>query len=68
MSIAGIRDSGGGGVLDNRFITSTVNKYLILAFLCLTTLSTIGLGISTGVLNSRYNLLRDGYTEQAVAL
>ena len=51
MSIAGIRDSGGGGVLDNRFITSTVGKYLILVFLCLTTLSAIGLGISTGVLD-----------------
>ena len=50
MSIAGIRDSG-GGILNNRFVSSTIGKYLILTFLCLTTLSTIGLGISTGVLD-----------------
>lgn len=68
MSIAGIRDSGGGGVLDNRLITSTVCKYLTLAFLCLMTLSTIGLAISTGVLDHKYRLIRKGYYEQSNAL
>lgn len=60
MSIARIQDSG-GGVLNNRFYTPTVGKYITLAFLCLLSLSTIGLAISTGILDHRYKLLRNGY-------
>lgn len=49
MSTTRIQDSGSGG------------KYLMLAFLCLTTLSTIGLAISTGMLDHKYRLLKNGY-------
>lgn len=62
MSIRGIQDSG-GGILNNRFMSSTVGKYLTLGFLCLTSLSTVGLAISTGILDYQNKLLRNGYSE-----
>ena len=62
MSI--VQDSGGGTLNKfTSFTTSVVGRYLSLVFLCLTTLSTIGLAISTGILDSRYKLLRKGYID-----
>lgn len=54
-----INDSGG---------SMLIRKYLLIVLLCLTSLSTVGLAISIGVLDHRYRLLRNGYQTQSNAL
>lgn len=54
-TLSPISEGGGGFML--------IRKYLLIALLCLTTLSTVGLGISTGILDHRYKIIRNGYSE-----
>lgn len=53
MNALGQINDGGGSIL--------IRKYLLIVLLCLTSLSTVGLGISTGILDYRNKLLRNGY-------
>lgn len=60
MNALGQINDGGGSML--------IRKYLLIVLLCLTSLSTVGLGISTAVLDRRNGLLKNKYAEQSTSL
>ncbi len=53
MNALGTINDGGGSML--------IRKYLLIVLLCLTSLSTVVLGISTAILDHRNGLLKNGY-------